>query len=237
MTGGRRLRYAAVGALLGLGAPVGLLVLRSAMAREASTRWLAEEATADAATYLYVGVSTVLVFTLFGHALGRQADGLQELARTDILTGLSNRRAFEDRFEQEFARATRHGLPLSLLLVDVDNLKQLNDRAGHRAGDAALQETASALRKGSRIDDICARWGGDEFVVLAPGTGRTEALQLAERMQPTAGSSRPGGLTVSVGVATLDPGCPDSTSYALMSGADAALYAAKALGKGRTIAR
>ena len=237
MTRGRQLRYAVLGGLLGLGAPVGLLVLRSAMAQEASTRWLAEEATADAATYLYVGVSTVLVFTLFGRALGRQADGLQELARTDILTGLLNRRAFEERFEQEFARATRHGLPLSLLLVDVDNLKQLNDRAGHRAGDAALQETASALRKGSRIDDICARWGGDEFVVLSPGAGGSEALQLAERMRPAAGANRSDGLTVSIGVATLYPSPSNSSPYALMSRADAALYEAKALGRDRTVAR
>jgi diguanylate cyclase (GGDEF)-like protein len=237
MTPPRRLRYAALGGFLGLGAPLGLLVLRAVSAQEISTRWLAEEVATDAETYLYVGVSTILMFGLFGQALGRQADRLQELARTDTLTGLLNRRAFEDRFEQEFARATRHGLPLSLLLVDVDNLKDLNDRAGHRAGDLALQETASALRNGSRIDDICARWGGDEFVVLAPGTSRSEALRLAERMRPAAGSYRPDGLTVSIGVATLDPGHPDGSAYALLSGADAALYAAKALGRDRTIAR
>jgi diguanylate cyclase (GGDEF)-like protein len=233
----RRLRYAALGGFLGLGAPLGLLALRATSAPEVSTGWLAEEIARDSVAYVYISVSTTLAFTLFGFTLGWQADRLQELARTDMLTGLLNRRAFEDRFEQEFARATRHGLPLSLLLVDVDNLKELNDRAGHRAGDMALQETASALRKGSRISDICARWGGDEFVVLAPGTGRSDAVQLAERIRPDAGSGRPDGLTVSIGVATLDPGRPDGTPYALMSGADAALYAAKALGRDRTIAR
>jgi len=135
----RRLRYAALGGLLALGAPLGLLALRAASAREFSPRWLVHEVAGDAAVYLYVGASTILAFSLFGSALGRQADRLQELARTDTLTGLLNRRALQDRFEQEFARALRHRLPLSVLLVDVDKLKELNDREGHRTGDLALQ--------------------------------------------------------------------------------------------------
>jgi diguanylate cyclase (GGDEF)-like protein len=233
----KRRSYAALGGFLALGAPLGLLALRATSAREVSPGWLAHEVVADAATYLYIGVSTILAFSLFGSVLGRQADRLQELARTDTLTGLLNRRALEDRFDEEFARAVRHRLPLSVLLVDVDKLKELNDRAGHRAGDLALQETASALRRGSRIDDVCARWGGDEFVVLAPGTGRNEALRLAERMRPAAGSNRPDGLTVSIGVATLDPGNPQSSPHALMFDADAALYEAKALGRDRAVAR
>jgi len=233
----KRLSYAALGGFLALGAPLGLLALRAAGARELSSRWLVDEVVGDAATYLYVGVSTFLAFALFGRALGRKADRLWQGARTDTLTGLLNRRALQDRLNEELARAVRHRLPLSVLLVDVDKLKELNDRAGHRTGDLALQETASAVRTGSRIEDVCARWGGDEFVVLAPATGRDEALRLAERIRLTAGLNRPEGLTVSIGVVTLDPGRPYSSPDALMSHADAALYEAKALGRNRAVAR
>jgi diguanylate cyclase (GGDEF)-like protein len=230
-------RYAGLGAFLALGAPLGLLALRAARAREISDAWLADEVSCDAATYLYVAVSTMLAFSLFGFALGRQADRLRDLSRTDPLTALLNRRALQDRFEEEFARAARHRLSLSVLLVDVDGLKELNDREGHREGDAALQETAAALRRGSRITDVCARWGGDEFVVLAPDTDRGEALHLAERVRLTAGLNRSEGLTVSIGVATRDPARPHSSADALMSDADGALYEAKRLGRNRVVAR
>lgn len=232
-----RRRYAALGAFLALGGPLGLLVLRAVRARAASPLWLVDEVSCDAATYLYVAVSTMLAFSIFGFALGLQADRLRDLSRTDPLTELLNRRALQERFEEEFARASRHQLSLSVLLVDVDGLKNLNDREGHRQGDAALQETASALRRGSRITDVCARWGGDEFVVLAPETDRDEALHLAERVRLTAGLSRPEGLTVSIGVATQDPARPHSSADALMSDADGALYDAKRLGKNRVVAR
>lgn len=233
----RRRSYAALGGSLALGAPLGLLALRAARARDLSPRFLAGELAGDAATYLYVGASTVLAFSFFGRILGRQADRLQEQARTDALTGLLNRRALQDRLDEEFARAARHRLPLSLLLIDVDRLKELNDRAGHRAGDQALQQTAAALRSGSRIHDLCARWGGDEFVVLAPGTGRAEALHLAERIRVDAGRNRPSGLTVSIGVATLDQAHPCPSPHALLSGADVALYEAKTRGRDRVAAR
>jgi diguanylate cyclase (GGDEF)-like protein len=233
----KRRCYAAIGGCLALGAPLGLLGLRAARARELSPRWMVAETTGDAATYLYVAASTMLAFSLFGRVLGRQADRLQEAARTDALTGLWNRRAFQDRFEEEFARATRHGLHLSVLLVDVDRLKEINDKSGHRSGDLALQQTAAALRSGSRVDDVCARCGGDEFVVLALGTAGEEALRLAERVRVSAGRGWVGGPTVSIGVATLDPDHPHSSPHALLSQADAALYEAKTLGRNRVVAR
>jgi len=233
----KRRRYASLGGLLALGAPLGLLILRAARAREISSGWLAEELASDAATYLYVGISTILAFCLFGYALGRQADRLQELARTDALTGLLNRRALRDRFDEEFARAERQRSPLSVLLVDVDKLKQLNDRSGHRAGDLALRETAAALKSGSRRNDVCARWGGDEFMVLAPGIGRSEVLHLAERIRRMAASEPGRGLSVSVGVATLDELHAYNSPDALMADADSALYEAKACGRDRVVAR
>jgi len=232
----RRHFYSGLGALLALGAPVGLLLLQAVRAGRFASAWLIGELADQAGIYAYVCLSTVVVFAVFGYALGRQADQLQELARTDPLTGLLNRRAFQERLREEFERAFRSGLPLSLLVLDLDGLKALNDREGHRRGDAALRGLASAVRGGSRITDITARWGGDEFAVLAPQTARQEAFQLAERIRDSAGPGSPGGLTVSIGIVTLDPGDPLASPEALMSGADTALYAAKRLGRNRVVA-
>jgi diguanylate cyclase (GGDEF)-like protein len=198
--------------------------------------WLVGELASQAWVYGYVGVSTLAVFAGFGYVLGLQADKLQELARADPLTGLLNRRAFEDRLEEEFARAARFGMSLSLLVLDMDGLKELNDREGHRQGDAALRALALALKRGSRISDIGARWGGDEFVVLAPGTGRTDAFELAERIRSSVASTDPPGLTVSIGLATVEPGDLQARPGTLVSEADTALYAAKRLGRNRVVA-
>jgi len=231
----RRYRHAALGSLLALGAPLGLVILRAAGAQGLSSAWLVQEVAGQAGTYLYVTLSTALVFSTFGYVLGRQSDRLQEMARTDPLTSLLNRRAFHERFEEEFARAVRYRLSLSLLLLDLDALKSLNDREGHRQGDAALRGTARALRVGSRITDITARWGGDEFVVLAPNTARDEAVRLADRIRGAVAAEDLAGLTVSIGVTTLDPGCPLPGPEALMSEADGALYVAKKLGRNRVV--
>jgi diguanylate cyclase (GGDEF)-like protein len=123
-------------------------------------------------------------------------------------------------------------------MIDIDELKDLNDRHGHRAGDAALRRTAAAIREGLRGTDIGARWGGDEFVVLAPSTGSAEARGLAERVRVVAAgpaAANPGvpPRTVSIGVATLDRATPFPSSEALVSAADAALYEAKIAGRNR----
>ena len=229
---------AVVGGVLALGAPLGLLSIRAFMAREASLAWLRSEVAADAWTYGYVALSTALAFVLFGVILGRQADRLYELSTSDSLTCLRNRRAFEERLQEEFARAARHGSPLSILLLDLDRLKTLNDRHGHRVGDEALARVAAALRDGSRAMDIAARWGGDEFALLAPDTGPDEALRLAERVRALValGGDATHAITVSVGVATLDAAHGVAGPEALMRAADAALYAAKRQGRNRILA-
>ena len=125
---------AVVGGVLALGAPLGLLSIRAFVARGDSLAWLRSEVAGDAWTYGYVAFSTLVAFVLFGLVLGRQADRLYELSTSDSLTCLRNRRAFEERLQEEFARAARHGSPLSILLLDLDGLKTLNDRHGHRRG-------------------------------------------------------------------------------------------------------
>jgi diguanylate cyclase (GGDEF)-like protein len=234
--------YACAGGLLSVGAPVGLLAVRLArrQRREGATslRGAVRETGADRPDYLYVGASTAVAFAIFGYVLGRQADRLAELSQTDDLTGLSNARGLVDRLDAELARSRRYREPLALLLVDLDGLKGINDRYGHRAGDDAIRGLADVIRSELRDSDIGARWGGDEFAVLAPSTSPVAALALAERIRALISErSTRWPLSASVGVATLDPNTDGeiADSATLMRAADAAMYEAKRSGRNRVV--
>ena len=238
----RRFAYACAGGLLSAGAPIGLLAVRLARHRRrfwaTSLGGATREVAADPPDYVYVGISTAVALTLFGYVLGRQADRLAELSETDPLTGLSNARGLFERLEAELARSRRYREPLALLSVDLDDLKSINDRYGHRAGDDAIRSVAEVIRSELRESDLGARWGGDELAVLAPSTSTTAALALAERIRaliPQRSTRSP--LSVSVGVATLDPNTDGEgfDSAALMRAADAAMYEAKQSGKDRVV--
>jgi diguanylate cyclase (GGDEF)-like protein len=231
----RRVSYSLIALALAGGAPLGLVLLRICRAGVFSPGWVTREITADAWTYGYVAFSTALVFSAFGYALGRQVDRLVELFSTDPLTNLKNRRVMQERLEEEIAHAERYGTSLSLLLIDLDGLKTLNDRDGHWAGDVALRRAAAAVRSGCRATDIAARWGGDEFALLAPHTGPSEARHLAERIRELAAKEGPQSITVSVGVATAARSRPGWTPEALVREADGALYEAKRLGRNRVV--
>jgi diguanylate cyclase (GGDEF)-like protein len=230
----RRFLYALIAVGLSAGAPVGLLVVRLAGAETIDSSALRRELEADPPTYAYVLLSTLVVFASFGYVLGRQADALVDLSRTDPLTGLGNTLAFEERLEQEAARSVRYGQPLALLLADVDGLKAINDRHGHRAGDLALQAVARCLRDGARQTDLAVRIGGDEFALLAPSTSRSAAVALGERIRSLVVGQGIEGLTVSLGVATLEPGRPLAGDY-LREMADTALYEAKRRGRDQVV--
>ena len=230
----RRLLYALIAVGLSAGAPVGLLVVRLARAEALDFAALRRELEGDPPTYAYVLLSTLVVFALFGYVLGRQADALVELSRTDPLTGLGNTLAFEERLGQEAARSVRYGQPLALLLADVDGLKAMNDRHGHRAGDLALQAVGRSLRDGARQTDMAVRIGGDEFALLAPSTSRSAAVALGERIRSLVVGQGIEGLTVSLGVATLEPGRPLAGDY-LREMADTALYEAKRRGRNQVV--
>jgi two-component system, cell cycle response regulator len=173
---------------------------------------------------------------MLGFALGRSRDKLLATSLTDPLTGLANRRCFEVRLHELSSSAARHSFPLSVLLIDVDRLKQINDHLGHRGGDSALRAVARTLAAACRSTDVVARLGGDEFAVLAPFTDTRRALEIAERIRRdlpadvrAGADARP--LTVSIGIAdrrglVIEPA-------ELIESADRALYAAKEAGRDR----
>lgn len=162
----------------------------------------------------------------------------QDQARTDTLTGLCNRREFERRLREEVERSRRYGRPLSLLLLDVDHFKVINDTHGHLVGDEVLRAAAGRIRQVLRPIDQAARYGGEEFAMILPETEGAGACALAERIraaiaaQPFATGGAPSvDLTVSIGIAT----CPEHADrdQALLAAADQALYAAKQTGRNR----
>jgi len=164
-------------------------------------------------------------------------EALRIQATRDGLTGLFNRRAFLERLAEELARAKRNGSKLSLLLLDVDHFKRVNDRLGHQAGDDVLRALGSRLSAVLRKYDTLARYGGEELIAALPGCGPATALVVAERMRSAVASvpietgAGPVELTVSIGSATCAAGEPDAD--ALIARADAALYRAKNAGRNR----
>ncbi len=166
----------------------------------------------------------------------------RELARAaslDYLTGICNRRSIEDLATRTIAAARRHGIPMAMMIVDVDHFKRINDEFGHQAGDAALVETVRRIRDSLRSEDLVGRLGGEEFVAVMPNTDGTAALAAAERMrsafsdQPMLIGGRELTITVSVGVAVLD--AQDQQYSQLLRRADRAMYAAKAAGRNRVM--
>jgi diguanylate cyclase (GGDEF)-like protein len=216
------------------GAVTGLLLIRATLTFVPS---LTFEFFRNRLTYVYVFVATAVVFLALGYVLGRRIDKLTRLSTTDPLTGLANRRAFQARLEDEGRRASRYGSHLSLLLIDIDGLKRINDEWGHAAGDLVLRTAAHAINAAMRATDFGARWGGDEFAIVAPNTSRRAADQLGHRLLGHVSEqarSRQAAVTISVGVATFEPeGEPTMNMENLLSAADTALYRAKQEGRNR----
>ncbi|MEV4411703.1 diguanylate cyclase [Catellatospora sp. NPDC049609] len=173
----------------------------------------------------------------------RLTQRLRTAAITDPLTGLHNRRFFEEMLDLEADRAVRRSAPLSLVLIDLDHFKEINDTYGHSTGDAVLTEVAQRLRRSFRAGDLLCRYGGEEFLCLLPGTGGRDALDLAERVRQglcgtpvsVLGSEDRISLTASLGVATAEPGSGRADIDRLINDADQAVYRAKALGRDRVV--
>lgn len=164
----------------------------------------------------------------------RQRELLRTQARTDSLTGMLNRRAYYERIGEELARGKRTGSKVSVVLLDIDHFKPVNDEHGHAEGDRALQAIAAKLEATVRTDETAARYGGEEFALIAAGADSREAVELAERARAAIAEVVIKGrrLSASAGVATwpVDGDNPDH----LLEAADRALYGAKRAGRNRT---
>jgi len=197
-------------------------------------------------------ISALIVFSLVGldrllRAIRANQEQLTRLATTDALTGLANRRRLLAEMDKELSRADRSGRPLSVLMIDLDHFKDINDRCGHAVGDAVLVAVAARCLARLRAIDLCGRIGGEEFVVLLPEADAEGALTTAERLcadlaeTPIDTACGPLGVTISIGVATHRPRSPqaDETvrddvirrTQTLLQRADDALYRAKASGR------
>jgi diguanylate cyclase (GGDEF)-like protein len=188
------------------------------------------------------GVGTLQQHARARHALERERDELIERLKsqsaTDFLTGLANRRAFFDMAERELAGARRHGVPVVVMVLDLDHFKRLNDEHGHDAGDRALRAVADAVREQLRQDDLAARYGGEEFALLLRHCEPADGLRFSERLRaaiaqatvplPAGGTAR---VTASVGVAASSDHGHDL--QALVARADEAMYQAKHAGRNR----
>jgi diguanylate cyclase (GGDEF)-like protein len=169
---------------------------------------------------------------------------VERQAVTDELTGLSNRRRFQETLAGEVARSQRFDQGLGLVMLDLDNFKQVNDTYGHQQGDVVLRDVATVLRESSRAIDLPARYGGEELAVVLPGTDLEGAYDLAERvregiealefpLEDESGERRTIKITASLGAAALGDGIEDMRE--LVAAADAALYRAKRAGKNQTV--
>jgi diguanylate cyclase (GGDEF)-like protein len=165
---------------------------------------------------------------------------LEKLAAIDPLTGISNRRQFESLARAELGRSQRYMRPLSLLMIDIDHFKQVNDRFGHEAGDRVLKFLANVLISAKRASDVVGRIGGEEFAILLPETSKEAALVIAERLRQLAQTCAPAiageklDVTISIGVAAAS--IRTSGMETLCRQADQALYEAKRSGRNRVVA-
>ena len=179
-------------------------------------------------------LSQFTVHAALSHRNVRLMAEVKHLATVDGLTGLTNRRTFEATLQREVARALRTGEDMSLLLLDVDHFKQVNDQHGHPMGDEVLRHVGRVLSSRGREFDLPARYGGEEFVVILPGCAAEEAIRVADRLRAgIAGDDAPLRVTASVGIAAMHRNAVNAEG--LIKAADGALYDAKHTGRDRSV--
>jgi two-component system cell cycle response regulator len=195
----------------------------------------------DDGVRIQMGRDTVLKFSVQDELEMRATRRLYESAMHDPLTGVYNRRYLDDHLQAEFAFAARHGTSLSLLLIDADHFKRVNDTWGHAAGDTALRALAGHLQRSVRHEDMIARFGGEEFAVLAREITVEGALAVANRIRHLVEATpvrledgQTVSITVSVGVVTMAGQRTYASADALLEAADEALYRAKEAGRNRS---
>jgi diguanylate cyclase (GGDEF)-like protein len=182
--------------------------------------------------------SELLARVRVGSRVVQYQQNLEHQTQIDPLTGLFNRRGFEKKIAEEFERSKRYSHPLSVLLLDIDNFKNINDTYGHHGGDTALVKISEILREKTRRSDFPARYGGEEFVLILPETDQDSAVQVASkiheeiRSQPFGTNSNAFALTVSIGLTSTSTK-PYDDWHQMLGDADQAMYTAKNSGKDR----
>ncbi len=223
--------------VLALGAPAGWFVIDTGRA------WLGgPPANPDPLLYAYMGLGTVIVFAAFGWYLGWIEATLRRNVNRDALTGIYNRRYFDERLDEELAISRRNRKPLAVVQLDIDHFKRVNDTWGHAAGDRVLQMVATAIAASARPGDVVARVGGEEFAVILPACEEDEAVQIAERVRAAIASRELAhqGEMIQVRASAGVAGCrpwrdPGLTGGVLHNTADAAMYQAKQAGRDRVM--
>jgi two-component system cell cycle response regulator len=191
---------------------------------------------------IQISAATIMKFTLQDVTESHFHDKLYSMATRDPVTNAYNRRHFLTQINDAFEQSALEASPLSLLMLDLDHFKRVNDTYGHLAGDLALQQVARALRGELRADDILARYGGEEFAVLLRDADETAAFRIAERMRKVVSELALDyqgvtfSVTISIGVATHSAACPFPDVEALVREADGCLYASKERGRNRVTA-
>jgi two-component system cell cycle response regulator len=201
-----------------------------------------KEATLKEGDKVLLGRRTILKFALYDEMEQNAQQQLYESSTRDGLTAVFNRKYFDQKIVSDLSFAKRHRIPFTLLMLDVDHFKKVNDTYGHRTGDLVLVSVTDAIQRTIRTEDVLARYGGEEFTVLAPGTGIDGGIALAERIRKQVESTEIRSLnndeefrvTASIGIATLPPGIL-AAPEAIISLADKNLYEAKETGRNRVI--
>lgn len=251
--------YPLIGFFLGLGSPVGAFLMRFWLADPIlKALWVSSELRYNALFYIYMGVGTITAFVVFGYTLGVRSESqrvhnkdlrgrLQELhlkSVTDGLTGIYSHAYLQETLAIEMDRSRRTGRPLSVLIMDFDDFKKINDTHGHLFGDRVLKEVTETINMNIRQEDVLGRYGGDEFLVIMPGTDASTAARVADRIRGAVARAgiidrrdgeRPVKTTLSIGSATFpSEGAEDAPS--LVDKADKNLYQAKHKGKNQVCA-
>ncbi|MFW6323434.1 MAG: GGDEF domain-containing protein [Desulfovibrionales bacterium] len=220
------------GALLSLGAPIGWFLVQALFDPPDSNSPI---------VYLYMAIGSFLSFTMFGFIIGSREEDSLRLSLMDHITGIFNGRYFNSRLCREFAHSDRTGSPVSLVLLDLDFFKRVNDQFGHQAGDLVLKKVAQTLSSHVRQGDTSARVGGEEFALILPDADGPAAYAIAERIRialkeqvigfPDGQSVR---VTVSAGAVCRDQ-FPGITPEKLFEAADNALFKAKESGRDKVV--
>ncbi len=241
--------YPAMGCLLGIGSPIGAFLMRYWLADPILKHlWVVHELRYNFPFYAYMGIGTVTSFMIFGYALGLRSerqrvhnrilsariDELHLKSVTDSLTGAYTHGYLHEILELEIQRSLTEKTPLSLLVLDIDDFKRINDTHGHLFGDRVIKETAETISANVRAEDILGRYGGDEFLVIMPGADETTANSVARRICSSIAKNGYQA-TVSIGATTFT-GDETQSGKDLIQRADTNLYQAKRDGKNQVSA-